>query len=236
MPEKRKVFRIEQMSMTPADVNAFGEQEGASHYQEILTELRALRTLLEGHGSQGASAPSDERTQEQVGEARKFKIELDVIGRAIQQTKHEFIALQGEGFDGARLARMAHQLDAVVNGTEQATGTILKSAEEIDQMAATLAASLKGSHEQGIAQDIQEQATLIFEACNFHDLTGQRISKVSATMKLVEDHIARMTDIWNVLDAAQCKIAANEADLLNGPKLDGDTGHSSQDDIDALFH
>ena len=24
--------------------------------------------------------------------------------------------------------------------------------------------------------------------------------------------------------------------FLNGPKLDGDDGHSSQDDIDAMFH
>jgi chemotaxis protein CheZ len=26
-----------------------------------------------------------------------------------------------------------------------------------------------------------------------------------------------------------------DAKLLNGPKLDGDAGHASQDDIDALF-
>ena len=26
-----------------------------------------------------------------------------------------------------------------------------------------------------------------------------------------------------------------DAKLLNGPKLDGDVGHASQDDIDALF-
>jgi chemotaxis protein CheZ len=26
-----------------------------------------------------------------------------------------------------------------------------------------------------------------------------------------------------------------DAKLLNGPKIDGDEGHASQDDIDALF-
>ncbi len=29
--------------------------------------------------------------------------------------------------------------------------------------------------------------------------------------------------------------AAKTLSLLNGPKLDGDVGHASQDDIDALF-
>jgi len=30
-------------------------------------------------------------------------------------------------------------------------------------------------------------------------------------------------------------IPEGDAKLLNGPKMDGDVGHASQDDIDALF-
>ena len=48
----------------------------------------------------------------------------------------------------------------------------------LDQAANTLSASIKSTHEQGLAHDIQDRVVQIFEACNFQDLTGQRISKV----------------------------------------------------------
>jgi chemotaxis protein CheZ len=38
----------------------------------------------------------------------------------------------------------------------------------------------------------------VFESCNFQDLTGQRISKVVATLKFIETHIIKMMDIWAV--------------------------------------
>ena len=41
----------------------------------------------------------------------------------------------------------------------------------------------------------------IFEACNFQDLTGQRIKKVMTTMKFIENHITVMMDIWGGVDA-----------------------------------
>ena len=81
----------------------------------------------------------------------------------------------------------------------------------------------------------------IFEACNFQDLTGQRINKVMGTMKFIEQHINEMMEIWGGVDAIKAHappiIDAREGDarLLNGPKTDGDIGHASQDDIDALF-
>ena len=119
-------------------------------------------------------------------------------------------------------------------------GILLKEAEGIDENANALTALLKGSHEQALAQDIQDRVTAIFEACNFHDLTGQRISKVAATLKMVEDHLARMMEIWSVVDRFNIEAAQSAAHgldgLLNGPKLDGDNGHSTQDEIDKLFH
>jgi chemotaxis protein CheZ len=50
-----------------------------------------------------------------------------------------------------------------------------------------------------------------------------------------------MMDIWGGVDAIKAHAPAiideREGDdrLLNGPKLDGDAGHASQNDIDALF-
>ena len=47
--------------------------------------------------------------------------------------------------------------------------------------------------------------------------------------------------VWGGVDAIRAHappiVDTREGDarLLNGPKLDGDAGHASQDDIDALF-
>jgi chemotaxis protein CheZ len=72
--------------------------------------------------------------------------------------------------------------------------------------------------------------------------TGQRISKVMATMKFIEHHITVMMDIWGGVDAIKAHAPGavddrvGDARLLNGPKLAGDAGHASQDDIDAMFN
>jgi chemotaxis protein CheZ len=92
-----------------------------------------------------------------------------------------------------------------------------------------------------LSEEIQERVVSIFEACNFQDLTGQRINKVMTTMKFIENHITVMMDIWGGVDAIKAHAPPivdereGDAKLLNGPKLDGDVGHASQNDIDALF-
>jgi chemotaxis protein CheZ len=79
----------------------------------------------------------------------------------------------------------------------------------------------------------------IYEACNFQDIAGQRIGNVIGTMTMVEDQVAAVVDRCNIADGrnetpAPAKPASGRG-LLNGPKLDGDSGHASQNDIDALF-
>jgi chemotaxis protein CheZ len=146
------------------------------------------------------------------------------------------------GFEGPEMARVTDELDAIVSGTEQATETILAAAEYIDQTANNLGAALKFEQNKQPVQDIQDHVIRIFEACNFQDLTGQRITKVVATLKFIETHIVRMIDIWGGMEAFKDMtpeaIAEREGDkkLLNGPKLEEEAGHVSQDDIDALFN
>jgi chemotaxis protein CheZ len=139
------------------------------------------------------------------------------------------------------MAKVNGELGAVVGGTEQATQQILEAAESIDQSATALAKVDSMDQQKQLAEDIQERVISIFEACNFQDLTGQRISKVMVTMKFIEQHINTMMDIWGGVDAIKAHappiVDTREGDdkLLNGPKLDDDPGHASQDDIDALF-
>ncbi len=131
--------------------------------------------------------------------------------------------------------------DAIVGGTSCATEDILNAAEEIDR-ANTLTALVKTEQERNLTRDILERVVQIFESCNFQDLTGQRINKVVATLKFIEDHIVKMMDIWGGIEALKdftpVAIAERDGDakLLNGPRLADDAGHASQDDIDALFN
>jgi chemotaxis protein CheZ len=242
MPTQRKVFRIEQMlglAPTGPEPAAACPAPPAERQQEnILAELRALRALLERRPS---SAAVTEPTQAAMQGLRQLKDETDTIHRAINETKQEIASLYAGTFDGGGEARATRELDAVVASAETATQKILSAAEMIEEAAASLSASVEREQDQALAQDIQDQVVRIFEACNFQDLSGQRITKVLATLKFVEEHIARMMEIWGGIEAFKDYTAAaaaahnGEIKMANGPKLDGDRGHVSQNDIDRMF-
>lgn len=246
MPLPRKVFRIEQVSEAdpiPASADAVPasaiDADAALRHLEVITEIRGVRGLIEGRAQEAQRLI--ERFQAQIGQMQKLKPEIDVIEDAICRTKQELATIHVTGFSGPEMARVANELDAVVDGTEQATQAILAAVEDIDRNANALAASLT-QVDQKLARDIQDKVVSIFEACNFQDLTGQRITKVVATLKFIEDHIRRMMEIWGGIEALKeftpVAMAEREGDdkLLHGPKLEGEAGHASQDDIDALFN
>ena len=239
MPVRRKVFRIEetQDASAQAEPAPFEQQQ-----REMLAELAALRELI----TRGAEAAS-ERSNGAGGEGsqqqglRQLKDETALIHRAITRTKEEIAALHIGGLDGADGNRVSRELGAVAGGAEHAIQQILAAAEDIDEAANTLSAALKQEQERALAQDIRDQVVRIFEASNFQDLAGQRITKVLATLKFVEERIAHMMEIWGGIDAfkdyTDAALAARKQGsvLLNGPKLEGDDGHASQDDIDRIF-
>ena len=236
MPVQRKIFRIEQT--TPVNVTA-GMLDGAgispADRQEILVELKALHDLLERR------SPASNVGVESCGseELRQLKSDTDAIHLALNRTKQEIAALHVNAF-GPPPARMTRELDAVVESAERATQQILGAAEDIEDAANTLSASLQRQQEQALALDIQDNVLRIFEACNFQDLTGQRIASVLRTLKFVEERIAHMIEIWGGIDAFRTYAATAEREIdrnkmLHGPKLDGAEGHVSQDDVDAIF-
>ena len=236
MPVQRKVFRIEQAS--PVNVMA-GLLDGGpispSDRKEILAELKALHDLVERR----SAGPGTHVERCGTGELHLLKSETDAIYLALNRTRQEIAALHVNAF-GPTPARVTRELDAVVESAERATQQILGAAEDIDDAANTLSASLTREQEQSLALDIQDNVLRIFEACNFQDLTGQRIAKVMTTLKFVEERIAHMIEIWGGIDAFRTYAATGAAEVdhgatLHGPKLAGDDGHVSQDDVDAIF-
>ena len=226
MPEPRKIFRIEQTATANLESAAENVRSGLP-YSEIMRELRALRAALAVAAPLHVDA-SGERTN---GRVTQLATDLNLIAGAIRGNGTTVATAEPDKQSGTRvdapLSRIDSELLAVVSGTEQATQKILAAAEEIDSAANNLSAALGGKIEQGLAQDIQDLVIQIFEACNFQDLIGQRVAKVLAAMKFVEDHIARVLE--------EIKTASVAAAALHGPRLDGDRGHASQDDIDAMF-
>ena len=235
MNAQRKIFRVETFGQPRQ--HAPGRTHG---HDEVMAELKALRSLIQPQ--EDITRNVIEAYKSELAEAQKLKSELDIIYEAINKTKLEIATLHVTGFEGPEMKRVTHELDAIVGGTETATEGILAAAEFIDQAANTLSAAVKSEQDKALAHDIQDHVVQIFEACNFQDLTGQRITKVVATLKFIETHIVKMMEIWGGIDSfndlTPAAMAERDADesLLNGPKLEGDVGHASQDEIDALFN
>ena len=187
----------------------------------------------------------------------RVKMDLADMAAAIERTKLEIAQIKHEDNEGAeRFERASSELDAIVSQTESATGDILGAAEKIQEFAWTL-------REQGAAEEtcdsLDMEATNIYMACSFQDLTGQRIKKIVDAMRYVEKRINSMIDIWGFesdsveIDHTDAKSHDERPDahLLNGPALEGegvcqnrvddlfdqvpDSDEADQDDVDALF-
>jgi len=196
----------------------------------MLPGVRAIKT------EQRAAPPAKQRDSNDTAAMESLKRELAQIHETIMRNKRELASLIGEGKE-RRMARAADELRAAVDGMDHATQKILKSVEVVDESARALTASLKDAYKRGLAQDIQDHVVQVYEACNFQDIAGQRIGNVIGTMTMVEDQVAAMLDRCESASARATTPAKPSPgrELVNGPKLEGDSGHASQSDIDAMF-
>jgi len=207
---QRKVFRVEQMT-------------GRGN--------RASASFAAGNNQSAVRV-------HQLVEPGTVEHDLTAIHDIIAHHRRELSALITEGKE-RRMARAAGELNAAVEGMETATQKILVSAEVIDDCARALASALDDDYHLGLAQDVQDHVVRIYEACNFQDLAGQRIGKVITTLMMLEERLAAMIERCDSSDSKSRPAAPAEqrsnCEYINGPRLDGDSGHASQGDIDAMF-
>jgi chemotaxis protein CheZ len=218
MAAPRKIFRIERMTASRFEPSS--DEPRAPLHDGIMQELSALRAMIEAV----PAAPSAPTGPAQHDDIRRLACELRLIRSAIRGTGQMRSANGGAAT--APAARIANELEAVIDDSEVATQKILGAAEDVDQAASNLAAALKGDFERGLAQDIRDRVIQIFEACNFQDLTSQRVAKVIAAFAGLERQIARALDELARLGASS---------PLHGPRLASDPGHVSQSEVDSLF-
>jgi chemotaxis protein CheZ len=159
--------------------------------------------------------------------------ELREIAGYIEEMKSEIGALQANDLKESRIPAAGLELDAIVKATETATNTIMECAEALMAADASDPAAYKAL--------VDEKMMIIFEACSFQDITGQRIAKVVGTLKHIETRVSRFATAMRARDVAapmndkERERAERSARLiLNGPQLDG---HGmGQSDVDSLLH
>lgn len=120
-------------------------------------------------------------------------------------------------------------LQDVLQSTEQATHTILDSATAIQG----LSGGGKASEEE--KKQIGDLVTKIYEACNFQDISGQRIKKVLKSLDTLEARLKKLAEVAQQYTDASVPSATKPvaAPLMNGPQLSDKA--PCQADVDKLF-
>lgn len=177
---------------------------------------------------------------------RLYKEVVD-LARFIESAKQELAALQPAEIRDQHIPNATDELDAVVGATEQATFAIFDACDVIT--------GISGQIDPENSAKLTEQVTKIFEACNFQDITGQRISKVVRTLKHIESKVDMIVAAFgdevrqnHTRPAAAAAVvhadpapnfatdrAADdpEAGLLHGPQMT--SAAMDQDEIDRLL-
>lgn len=166
---------------------------------------------------------------------RQYRIEsllgrrggMDTLARSTSPDtlRHQLAELLRDA-DGKRLTHAAADLGTAIEEMEKAALLVLGIAERVEERAGTLGENTQAA--STIVAEVQRDMARIYEACTFQDLAGQRIAKV----------IALLTSLDQVLSGA---IGEHDGApppspvMLNGPRLDGASGHITQDEIDAIF-
>jgi chemotaxis protein CheZ len=164
----------------------------------------------------------------------KLYTELEQLARFIQNARSEIAAVRPHDINSEDIPRATDELDAVVGATEEATGNILDACEQLEKASTGLPPEA--------AEAITNAVTRIYEACNFQDITGQRITKVVKTLKHIEDRVSAMLTAFGgeiakhqggVAPVAPAAAKPSDAALLNGPQLPDDA--KKQAEIDAIL-
>jgi len=106
----------------------------------------------------------------------------------------------------------------------RADGKLGAAVEAVDDCARALASVLNDDYHHGLAQDAQDHVVRIYERAI------SRISRASASARMVEERLGA-----GIAQPVQASKPTPSTQLINGPRLDGASGHASQLDIDAMF-
>jgi chemotaxis protein CheZ len=205
----------------------------AGHFDRLVDFLRQKRDNVTFHDIISLAEVAAQSLQGffQAMDTKVYR-ELREIAGYIDSMRNEIGALQVNDLKNSRIPSAGEELGAIVKATEQATNTIMECAE-----------ALMGADDSDHAAYkalVDEKMMIIFEACSFQDITGQRVSKVVETLQHIEQRVARFADVMKAKDldgfineAERERNERREKLMLNGPQLTGEGVDQSY--VDKMF-
>ena len=167
----------------------------------------------------------------------RLRAELQDLSDKIQRTMREVATIRHPMMENDRVQSAVDELGAIVAATEFATEQILTAAETIEASFDNTRSAADGPGAGDRVAAI-EAVTSIYEACNFQDITGQRITRVMTLLRDVDErllaiieHVGR--DRFIAEPPPPSPAACADKALLNGPATAG--GGLQQSSIDSLF-
>lgn len=250
--EPKQVYSVEKKGHVKLDQElpstGFLPQDSSREILDAISALREevadLKTQVEMNSTHDNSAIKTASTliNQEPDMDLELRLEVAQMVRTIAKAKSELAQIKHPGADDDHFGDASSELDAIVMATESATNNILEATETIEKDLTQIAALAHDDQDIVTLSDkIAAQTTSIMEACNFQDITGQRITKVVTTMQFIEEKIRTMIDIWGFEAFSELPVPITEksdeddpdADLLGGPQMEGQG--ISQAEIDALF-
>lgn len=183
--------------------------------------LEEIGGVVERFLAVGAQEPSDLD--------RHVHREIRGLLTYIKRAKAEIEAIEPHKIRTQDIPGATDELDAVVAATEDATDRILDAAEDME--------TLTGKVDGETAQSLKNVATKIYEASNFQDLTGQRITKVVSILHHIEGKIGELAEVCGT-DGAQNFDGVPVRSEQDGVQLHGPQDSDStnvQDDVDKIL-
>lgn len=149
----------------------------------------------------------------------------EALGNRIAEVHAQIARLIAIPATGARNSGL--ELEAVVQATESAAETILEAAEAIQTWLD------EGGGDTTALAALTERVNIIFQACSFQDLTGQRIRRAIKQLQQVESMLEGLVPGIGTPDAPRLEIRGHaptvEPAAVAGPDL-------AQAEIDRLLN
>ena len=204
---------------------------------ELVAKLSALKTRMPSYTKDEIQEVVTEMLTSMEGDLSEMNLklyaEVESLARYIVTAKSEIAALRPDEIMSDHIPSATDELDAIVGSTEEATNGILQAMESLEGLTAEM--------DPAMAEKVTEAVTLVYESCNFQDITGQRITKVVKALKHIEDRVDALVaafgdEIHKYREQQPAreepKKSADEK-LLNGPQLPEQAGNQAE--IDALL-
>jgi len=161
--------------------------------------------------------------------------QLRGIVDVLAQAESELAALRPRHLSRRQIPNAHDELDAVVSHTERAADRFMDVGDRLGEIAASVEGDSKAK--------LEALSTEILEVSTFQDITGQRVDKVRAILRLLEERLTSLAEAIGDTESGQAASddtvfdergeVIDQESLKHGPQLEGKG--NSQDEIDAIL-